>query len=212
VLNIASTSSGGATITLSQKLLTDITHLVDSNGNVNVSFTSQQGGVENRIFATYLKHEHYPEVQRQDALVTDVPQSPITTWEQNGSYVVDHFSALGAQTTISFWENNLLDATTIDLIKQVGNYVWEDSQEFYFFENTFWTPDLPATFLANRGYSVNEYIPLLINTLTTSRSVTLYVLDTPDGGSSHVADYRQMVCMALCWDLVKLLTRDSSLS
>jgi hypothetical protein len=126
--------------------------------------------------------------------------------------VVDHFSALGAQTTISIWENNLLDAATINLIKQVGNYVWEDSQEFYFFENTFWTPDLPAAFLANRGYSVNEYIPLLINTLTTSRSVTLYVLDTPDGGSSHVADYRQMVCMALCWDLVKLLTRDSSLS
>jgi hypothetical protein len=54
--------------------------------------------------------------------VTDVPQSPIKTWEQNGSYVVDHFSALGAQTTISFWENNPLDAATINLIKQVGNY------------------------------------------------------------------------------------------
>jgi hypothetical protein len=193
VLNIASTSSGGSTITLSQNSLTDITHLVDSNGNVNVSFTSQQGGVENRIFATYLKHEQYPEVQRQDTLVTDVPQSPITTWEQNGSYVVDHFSALGAQTTISFWENNLLDAATINLIKQVGNYVWEDSQEFYFFENTFWTPNLPATFLANRGYSVNEYIPLLINTLTTSTSVTLYVTDQPNGGASHVSDYRQTV-------------------
>jgi hypothetical protein len=102
VLNMANPSSGGSTITLSQNSLTDITHLVDSNGNVNVSFASQQEGLENRIFATYLKHEHYPEVQRQDTLVTDVPQSPITTWEQNGSYVVDHFSALGAQTTISF--------------------------------------------------------------------------------------------------------------
>jgi hypothetical protein len=102
VLNIASTLSGGSTITLSQQSLTDITHLVDSNGNVNVSFTSQQEGVENHIFATYLKHEHYPEVQRQDTVVTDVPQSPIKTWEQNGSYVVDHFSTLEAQTTISF--------------------------------------------------------------------------------------------------------------
>jgi hypothetical protein len=85
VLNITSPPSGGSTITLSQQSLTDITHLVDSNGNVNVSFTSQQEGVENRIFATYLKHEHYPEVQRQDTLVTDVPQSPITTWSRMDS-------------------------------------------------------------------------------------------------------------------------------
>jgi hypothetical protein len=200
VLNTAATTGGGTTTTLSEISLNDITNLVDSNGNVKISFpSSQPGGIENRIFAYYLKHSHYPEVQSQATVVTAVPQSPITTWQQNGSCVVDHFSALGAQTVISYWESNLLDASSIKLIKEVGNYVWEDSQEFYFLENTFWTPNLSATFSKNRGYSINKYVPLLINTLTTSTSVDLYVLDSADAGASHVADYRQTVCVVLAY-------------
>jgi hypothetical protein len=200
VLNTAATTGGGTTITLSESSLNDITNLVDSNGNVKISFpSSQPGGIENRIFAYYLKHSHYPEVQSQATVVTAVPQSPITTWQQNGSWVVDHFSALGAQTVISYWESNLLDASSIKLIKEVGNYVWEDSQEFYLLENTFWTLNLPATFSKKRGYSINKYVPLLINTLTTSTSVDLYVLDSADAGASHVADYRQTVCVVLAY-------------
>ena len=194
VLNVANNTSGGSSTTLSEASLSDITGSVDASGNVNINFpSSQPGGIENRVFAYYLKHSHYPEVQSQANVEVDVPQSPITTWEQNGSWVVDHFSALGAQTTISYWENNLLDSSTIALIKEVGNYVWEDSQEFYLFEANFWTPNLTTTFLANRGYSVNEYVPLLINTLTSSASADLYVLDSSDAGASHVADYRQTV-------------------
>jgi hypothetical protein len=124
-----------------------------------------------------------------------VPQSPIETYEQNGSWVVDHFSALGAQTVIDYWEKHLLDSSTMDLLKKVGIYVWEDSQEFFFLENTFWTPNLPKTFSANRGYSVNKYIPLLINTLASSTSSALYVTDEPDSGLSHIEDYRQTVCL-----------------
>lgn len=200
VLNTAATTGGGTTTTLSESSLNDITNLVDSNGNVKISFpSSQPGGIENRIFAYYLKHSHYPEVQSQATVVTAVPQSPITTWQQNGSWVVDHFSALGAQTVISYWESNLLDASSIKLIKEVGNYVWEDSQEFYLLENTFWTLNLPATFSKKRGYSINKYVPLLINTLTTSTSVDLYVLDSADAGASHVADYRQTVCVVLAY-------------
>jgi hypothetical protein len=82
--------------------------------------------------------------------------------------------------------------STKKLIKQVGNYLWDDSQKFYFFENTFWTLKVSATYLANRGYAVNKYIPLLINTLTTS-TTTLYILDNADGGASYVTDYRQTV-------------------
>jgi hypothetical protein len=184
-----------STITLSQTSLNDITQSVDGNGHVRINSPSNQTGIENRLFAYYLKHAHYPEVQAQDSVMAAVPQSPIKTYEQNGSWVVDHFSALGAQTLIDYWENHLLDSSTINLIKKVGNYIWEDSQEFFFFENTFWTPKLPDTFSANRGYNVNKYIPLLINTLASSTSSALYVTDEPDSGSSHIADYRQTVCV-----------------
>jgi hypothetical protein len=183
-----------STITLSQTSLNDITKLVDGNGHVRINSLSNQTGIENRLFAYYLKHARYPEVQAQDSVMAAVPQSPIKIYEQNGSWVVDHFSALGALTLIDYWQNHLLDSSTINLIKKVGNYVWEDSQEFVFFENTFWTPKLPDTFSANRGYSVNKYIPLLINTLASSTSSALYVTDEPDSGSSHIADYRQTVC------------------
>lgn len=188
-------NSTGSTIMLSHNSLTDITKSVDSNGHARVKFPSNQAGIEHRLFAYYLKHSHYPEVQAQDTVLAAVPQSPIKTYEQNGSWVVDHFSVLGAQTIIDYWENHLLDSSTMDLIKKVGNYVWEDSYEFFFLENTFWTPKLQDAFSANRGYSVNKYIPLLINNLATSASNALYVTDEPDSGSSHVADYRQTVCL-----------------
>jgi hypothetical protein len=194
VVNVANNTGGGSATTLADGSLNDITSSVDSNGNVAVTFPStQSGGMENRIFAFYLKHSHYAEVQSQATVEVAVPQSPITTWQQNGSWVVDHFSALGAETTISYWESNLLNSSTVDLIKEVGNYVWEDSQEFYLFEDTFWTPNLTTAFAANRGYSINQYIPLLINTLTTSPTANVFVSDSPDGGVSHVADYRQTV-------------------
>jgi hypothetical protein len=189
-----------STITLSHTSLNDITKLVDGNGHVKIHFPSNQIGLENRVFAYYLKHTHYPEVQAQNSVMTAVPQSPIETYEQNGSWVVDHFSVLGARTIIDYWENHLLDSSTIDLIKKVGNYIWEDSYEFFFFENTFWTPKLPDTFSANRGYSVNKYIPLLLNTLRNFESTTFYVTDEPDSGLSHIADYRQTVCFIVFSD------------
>jgi hypothetical protein len=199
VLDIANFTTGGSNTTLAQSSLTDITSSVGSDGSVNVTFSSDVEGIEYRVFAYYLKQSLYSEVESQAKTETAVPQSPITTYEQNGSWVVDHFSALGAQTTIDFWTNNLLDDATITMIKEVGNYVWEDSQEFYVFENTYWTPNLTAAFLANRGYSVNEYVPLLFNTLTSSPdTVAVYILDQPDAGHSHVEDYRQTVRVFLC--------------
>jgi len=188
-------SANATTITLAQNSLNDITKSVNADGHVKTKFSANQIGMENRLFAYYLKHSHYPEVQAQDSVVTAVPQSPIMTYEQNGSWVVDHFSALGAQTTIDYWENHLLDASTLNLLKKVGNYVWEDSQEFFFLENTFWTPKLPDTFTANRGYSINKYIPLLINRLQRPTHSALYVTDEADSGLSHIEDYGQTVCL-----------------
>jgi hypothetical protein len=40
----------------------------------------------------------------------------------NGSFIVDHYSARGAQTITKFWETHLLDSETSELLKEVGNY------------------------------------------------------------------------------------------
>jgi len=71
VLNVS-----GSKTTLSESSLTDITQSIDSNGNAKVTFPSGQTGVENRVFAYYLKQELYPEVQSQAHVQTAVNQSP----------------------------------------------------------------------------------------------------------------------------------------
>jgi hypothetical protein len=120
VTNVTTNPGGGTTTVLLESSLQDITKAVDRNGNVKISFPSNQpGGIENRVFAYYLKHSHYPEVQSQASVAAAVPQSPITKWQQNGSWVVDHFSALGAQTFISYWEDNLIDSSNIKLMNRI---------------------------------------------------------------------------------------------
>jgi hypothetical protein len=208
VLNIAKFTSGGSNTTLAQASLRDITDEVASDGSVTVSFDSHNEGIEYRVMAYYLKHSLQTEVESTAKTSVGVPQSPIKTYQPNGSWVVDHFSALGAQTTIDFWENNILDENIIKLIKEVGNYVWEDSQEFYILENTFWTPDLASAFFKSRGSNVNKYVPLLYNTLTSSSdTVDLYILDTPDAGHNHVEDYHQTVSYDVAQTVACLMSK-----
>jgi hypothetical protein len=187
--------SSGQQIVIAESSLTDITQSVDENGNVNINFPASDVGLQYIIIAYYLKPSEYREVVASDTVAAAVPQTPITSWEQNGSWVVDHFSELGAQTVIDYWEQELLDDATKELLQQVGNYLWEDSQEFGQGVNTFWTPQLPTAFLEARGYSINKYLPLIINTFSTTEP--RFILDSPDGGAGYVADYRQTVCPLL---------------
>lgn len=48
---------------------------------------------------------------------------------QNGSFAVDHFSPVGAQLTTRFLEQHIFIDGIGDLIREVGNYIWEDSVE-----------------------------------------------------------------------------------
>ncbi|KKY23906.1 putative secreted protein [Phaeomoniella chlamydospora] len=108
---------------------------------------------------------------------------------QNGSWVVDHFSAEGAQLIIDFWPESLLFDNTPDLIRQVGNYMWEDSQKYKFGVTTYWTPNLPHTFATNRGYSINKYIPVVTDVRGSTTSS--YILDDGDEGVGFIEDYQQ---------------------
>lgn len=40
----------------------------------------------------------------------------------NGSYITDHFSGLGANLAIDFWEQNILDAEIKQLLRIAGEH------------------------------------------------------------------------------------------
>lgn len=111
---------------LSHASMTDVTKQVSSDGRLTTQFTSGEGE-GHVIFAYYLVHSRDIEQTPPGALIPGVPQSPVTHWVQNGSWVVDHFSAKGAQVVIDFWKQYLLNGSdTSQLLREVGNYVWED--------------------------------------------------------------------------------------
>lgn len=185
-------SSARTRVVLKNSSLTDVTSQVDGNGRLSIQFPADSTAAENVIFAYYLQHTRYREVQSPAEVAAAVPQSPVTDWRQNGSWAVDHFSKRGAQTVIDFWESELLDANIKELISQVGNYMWEDSMEMD--ATIWWTPTLPSAFESGRGYSLVRYIPILISS-TSSVSNLSFATDEPDAGASHIVDYRQTVSL-----------------
>ncbi|KAH0342708.1 hypothetical protein KCU83_g9209, partial [Aureobasidium melanogenum] len=198
---------------LSHQSLADITNMVDSQGHLTYQFPPETAGEEHVVFAYYLIHSGYREQQSPELVIPGVAQSPVTHWIQNGSWVVDHFSSNGAQVVIDFWEQHLLNGSdTAQLLREVGKYIWEDSQEFA--ANVFWTPALASTFQASHGYSVNTYLPILLHgnsglvipTSGPSATPTYYITDEIDSGDSHVADYRQTLT-ALNAEYLTALTR-----
>ncbi|PYI20353.1 secreted protein [Aspergillus violaceofuscus CBS 115571] len=181
-------SSSGSVKVLATDSLRDVTGSVSSNGHVEISSSQSATTTESHLFAYYLVHADYREVQSPADVPVAVPQSPIKTWSQNGSWVVDHFSVKGAQLMASFWQQSLLDEEMRELLHEVGNYMWEDSQEYK--AATWWTPHLPQASQANRGYNILKYLPIVVGSGVQSSNVT-YVTDEADEGKSHVQDYEQ---------------------
>ncbi|OJJ77643.1 hypothetical protein ASPBRDRAFT_25289 [Aspergillus brasiliensis CBS 101740] len=181
--------SNGTYKVLVESSLLDVTNLVSSNGHLQVKANHTAEGSEHLLFVYYLIHSEYRETQSPADVPAAVPQSPVTTYAQNGSWVVDHFSPQGALAVVDFWRQSLLDSETGTLIREVGNYLWEDSQEYTV--STFWTPRLQEVFQANRGYSINRFIPILIGSGGGSTPEITYVTDELDAGASHTMDYQQ---------------------
>ncbi|RAK97746.1 uncharacterized protein BO80DRAFT_185483 [Aspergillus ibericus CBS 121593] len=187
---VSSTGSSNETYkVLAESSLLDVTHLVSSSGHLQFQANDTTKGLEHLVFAYYLVHSEYREVQSPADVEAAVPQSPVTTYSQNGSWAVDHFSSEGAQVTVNFWRQALLDNETGALIREVGNYMWEDSQEYSV--STWWTPRLQQVFQSNRGYSINRFIPILVGSGGGSTPNITYVTDEADAGTSHTVDYQQ---------------------
>ncbi|KAH8897356.1 secreted protein [Thozetella sp. PMI_491] len=173
--------------TLAADSLQDVTQNVTADGVLQVAFAQNQQGLENVVFAVYL----VPSGQRAVESPTQLtgPQTSPQSFVQDGSWIVDHFSARGAKVMTDFWETYLLGGGTKERLQQVAEFAWEDSVENN--PNIYWTQDLPKAFEQRRGYSLNKWYPLIFhqNSLTEHFD-TWFVTDEADSGNSHIADYR----------------------
>lgn len=79
------------------------------------------------------------------------------------SYVVDHFSAEGAQTLIDYWEANLLTDRIKGLLGSVGGSFFEDSLEIET-HATIWTPKAREEFQSRMSYDIFPFLPVLVET------------------------------------------------
>lgn len=196
-----SNSTSGITYKLAADSLEDISHCVDSEGQLVVTFPSNATGGYHVVFAYYLIHTQYREQRSPLDVISGegVQQSPVTSFTQNGSWVVDHFSAKGADQIRQFWVKHLLNGSdTIQLLSDVGRYLWEDSQEFP--SNILWTPRVPEVFQAQHGYSIAKYLPVLMHDNGGGVPAGIpppeppnFITDEEDGGAKYVQDFRQTV-------------------
>jgi hypothetical protein len=93
---------------------------VSSTGHVSLKFPN---GSSRRLFAFYqfLSHEKNLEYSSGTGK---------TIWD-NGSYVVDHYSAKGAQVVAKFWETYILPDGVKELLMEVGNYGKTSSRSYW---------------------------------------------------------------------------------
>jgi hypothetical protein len=177
--------------TLAQSTLQDVTNQISPSGTLSLQFPSTGNFYD--LVVVYLIHSNYRAEASPETL--GGPQTSPQNFIQNGSFAVDHYSVLGAQTVMDFWERYILIDGTKELLQEVGNYGWEDSYEIA--SKVYWTKDLPDIFLSSMGYSINKYVPLLLheNGDSTSDTKTWWVTDEADAGQSHVSDYRQTVSL-----------------
>jgi len=171
--------------------LTDITHDVSSSGELSLNLSPVPAGSYYRLFTYFQK-------RTLNKALTFTNGSQTGTIFENGSFIVDHFSARGAQTTIDFWETYMLTNGVKELLMEVGHCGWEDSIEII--SNTSWSPNFPAMFEQKFGYSLLKYLPLVqwdnndLGILSDSDPGPYdCVLNTPDGGIGYVNDFRALL-------------------
>lgn len=184
--------------------LVDQTNSVSDSGQASLTFDVPADNSSYRLFAYYQKQTLY-----QNLNFTKLPAT--TIWD-NGSFIVDHYSARGARTVIDFWENYILTPETKELLAEVGNFgkqsavlgrslltitAWEDSVEIQ--SNISWTPSIPSTFSNKYNYSLIPYLPLVafmdnnLGVQATAPGPIQSVLDSEDEGVGYLDDFRAIL-------------------
>ncbi|KAI1360749.1 hypothetical protein F5Y08DRAFT_348515 [Xylaria arbuscula] len=96
---------------------------------------------------------------------------------QNGSWIVDHFSAAGARKMTSFFDDYVVpDDADKELLSRVSKYAWEDSMEMN--AALWWTTGFAELFRSSRGYEINTCLPFLIKKDTYWAAQTLPYRET----------------------------------
>lgn len=106
--------TGYISLIVDHKSLSDITKQVTSAGHLSATFPQPTSGIGYRIFAYYQKRT----LNKNSSFENN---QTATIWD-NGSYIVDHYSAAGAQTVIKFWEEYILIDGLKEMLMEVGHY------------------------------------------------------------------------------------------
>ncbi|UPK95992.1 hypothetical protein LCI18_006927 [Fusarium solani-melongenae] len=161
----------------------DHTSKVRQSGHVSLEFDTDD---KVALFAFYER------LSQHKALL--FPSNKSVSIFDDGAYVVDHFSARGAQTVTDFWEEYILDSNIEQLLRSVGDYGWEDSPEVR--SNISWTPTLPSRFADKFGYDLKLQLPLVafrqnnLGLQPAQPGSFECLLDTPDQGVAVSNDFR----------------------
>ncbi|KAL2782982.1 hypothetical protein BJX66DRAFT_330911 [Aspergillus keveii] len=187
--NSTSSSIAGVphtSLVLKNSSLTDRTAEVSGSGHLSVTYPPSSGQRSYWLFAFYQRL-----TSSQNLIFLSNHTNAIA---ENGAYIVDHYSARGAETVIDFWTKYVLTDNVRSLLAEVGNYVWEDSVEIE--SNISWSKSLPILFEQKYGYSLIQYLPLIMfgnNNIAIQPKEpgpVQCVLDTPDEGAAFVNDFR----------------------
>ncbi|KAJ0342183.1 hypothetical protein COL26b_000679 [Colletotrichum chrysophilum] len=118
-----------------------------------------------------------------------------TTALGNGSWIVDHWSSDGAKKMTDFWDQQILsDDTVASLVKEAGEYVWEDSMEMQ--AALPWSDGLASRFESLNRYSITKYLPILFHATNAwggylpPYNVTYTLGEYATDGGPYVQDYK----------------------
>ncbi|KAI9045309.1 glycoside hydrolase family 35 protein [Aspergillus affinis] len=173
-------------LVLKESSLADRTAEVSATGHLSFTYPRSP---ENPIFWLFAFYQRLTKAQN---LIFFSNQTEAVV--ENGAYMVDHFSSRGAEVVIDFWEKYVLTENVRSLLSEVGNYAWEDSVEIK--SNISWSKSLPRLFEQKHGYSLIQYLPLImfgnnnIAIQSTEPGPVECILDTPDEGVGYVNDFR----------------------
>lgn len=99
---------------LSSGSLTEQTESLSADGVADLTFPTVSNGSHYRVFSFYQTLSHNKNLQFNSTVHNSI--------FDDGSYVVDHFSAAGAQTVANFWEEYILQDGVKAQLQRVGRY------------------------------------------------------------------------------------------
>ncbi|KAJ0119379.1 hypothetical protein J7T55_013618 [Diaporthe amygdali] len=155
-------------LVLQNDSLIDITSMISEKGRLILKAPlNLPYGHDQELFFFYQKLSHNQNVHFAS-------NTTATIWD-NGSYVVDHFSAQGARTVQAFWEEYILTDNVKFLLQEVGHYGMFRKMFGYDLRTYF-----PLVMFGNNNIGIQNYAPGSVRC----------TLDTPDQGQAYVSDYR----------------------